>query len=105
MIANIHLTRIVNESDKKYGFGLMDDGTNVYIPGAAIVAFGLDEEDVGFRERAALIPDPSGKTAYIVTTFLEDESTECAALREDIEELQAALRRMAAGRAVFGSGA
>jgi len=88
MLAHVHLTRVVNEPDKKYGFGLLDDGTDVYIPGAAISSFDMSIDDVGGREKAALIPDPSNRTGYIVTTFLDDDSKECAELRDEVERLR-----------------
>lgn len=88
MIKHIHFTRIVNESNKKYGFAVTDDNENIYIPGPVVAMSELTQEDIGYRERADVIPDPSGRTDFIVTTILEDESRECAALREEVERLR-----------------
>jgi hypothetical protein len=88
MITHIYLTRIVNDANKKYGFGMTEDSLNVYIPGKAIEDFGLEIDDVGSKEKVALMEDPSGKTSFIVLTFLDDDSRECAALRDEVDRLK-----------------
>jgi hypothetical protein len=88
MITYIYITRIVNDATKKYGFGMTEDSLNVYIPGKAIENFGLQIDDVGSREKVALMEDPSGKTSFIVLTFLDDDSRECADLRDEVERLK-----------------
>jgi hypothetical protein len=91
MLNYIYITRIVNDANKKYGFGITDDSLNVYIPGKAIENFGLEIEDVGSREKVALMADPSGKTSFIVLAFLDDDSRECADLRDEVERLKGIL--------------
>lgn len=90
MICEVYFTRIVNTSEKKYGFCGTPDGKDGYIPGHIVEQFDLTEDDVGTKNTVNIIDDPHGKVDFLVTTMLVDESALIAA-KAELERLCAIL--------------
>lgn len=90
-IAHIYFTRIVNNDEKKYGFALTDESESVYIPGRVIEDFDLSEDDVGTKNKAALMDE--GEGLLCLTLLIEDSALEQAhlALQDEVGRLQAIL--------------
>ena len=94
MIQNVYFTRIVN-GDKCYGFGVTEDGKQVYLPGHMVENFDLTIDDVGTKNKMALAEDPAGKVDYMgVAILIEDSALQQAYewAKEEIERLQALLK-------------
>lgn len=90
MICEVYFTRIVNNSEKKYGFCGTPDGRDGYIAGHIVEQFDLTEDDVGTKNMVNIIDDPQGKVDFVVTTMLVDESALTSA-KAEIERLCAIL--------------
>ena len=94
MIQNVYFTRIVN-GDKCYGFGVTEDGKQVYLPGHMVDNFDLTIDDVGTKNKMALAKDPAGKVDYMgVAILIEDSALQQAYewAKEEIERLQDLLK-------------
>ena len=94
MIQNVYFTRIVN-GDKCYGFGVTEDGKQVYLPGHMVENFDLTIDDVGTKNKMALAEDPAGKVDYMgVAILIEDSALQQAYewAKEEIERLQYLLK-------------
>ena len=94
MIQNVYFTRIVN-GDKCYGFGVTEDGKQVYLPGHMVENFDLTVDDVGTKNKMALAEDPAGKVDYMgVAILIEDSALQQAYewAKEEIERLQDLLK-------------
>lgn len=94
MIQNVYFTRIVN-GDKCYGFGVTEDGDQVYLPGHMVENFDLSIDDVGTKNKMALAEDPAGKVDYMgVAILIEDSALQQAYewAKEEIERLQDLLK-------------
>lgn len=93
MISYVYLTRIVND-DKCYGFGVTEDGKQVYVPGQVVENFDLTVDDVGTKNKMALIDDVAGKTDYAAVAILIEDSAIQQAYewaKEEIERLEGIL--------------
>ena len=89
MIQNVYFTRIVN-GDKCYGFGVTEDGKQVYLPGHMVENFDLTVDDVGTKNKMALSEDPAGKVDYMgVAVLIEDSALQQAYewAKEEVERL------------------
>lgn len=93
MIQNVYFTRIVN-GEKCYGFGVTEDGKQVYLPGHMVENFDLTIDDVGTKNKMALAEDPAGKVDYMgVALLIEDSALQQAYewAKEEIERLEGIL--------------
>lgn len=93
MIQNVYFTRIVND-DKCFGFGVTEDGKQVYIPGHIVENFDLSVDDVGTKNRMALTEDKTAKCEFAALTLLIEDSALQQAYewqKEEIERLEAIL--------------
>ena len=93
MIQNVYFTRIVN-GEKCYGFGVTESGQNVYIPGHVVENFDLSIDDVGTKNKMALIPDKTGKADHTASALLIEDSALHQAYewaKEEIERLEGIL--------------
>lgn len=73
MIQNVYFTRIVN-GEKCYGFGITEDGKQVYIPGHIVENFDLTIDDIGTKNKMALTDDKAGKVDYQAVAILVEDS-------------------------------
>lgn len=93
MIQNVYITR-VNNGDKSFGFGVTEEGKQVYLPGILVENFDLTMDDVGTKNKMALTQDKTGRTDYSATTILIEDSALQQAYewaKEEIERLEGIL--------------
>lgn len=90
MIANVYITR-VNNGDKVFGFGVTEDEKQVYIPGNIIENFDLSVDDLGTKNKMFLLEDRTGKTDFMATSILVEDSALQQAYewqKDEIERLE-----------------
>jgi hypothetical protein len=85
-IQNVYLTRVVNEAAKKYAFGITEDNETAYFPGRVVEDFDLNEDDIGTKNRVALLRDEKQKADWVVTTLLVEDSVEVNRLKALLDE-------------------
>lgn len=95
MIKDVYITRINNEPGRsQFGFGLTEDNEVVYLTGFVVDNFDLSEDDLGTKNKMALMPDSKDKADFVATAILIEDSALQAAYewqKEEIERLQALL--------------
>jgi len=91
MIIEAYFTRIVSNGEKMYGFAETEDGKVIYIPARCVDEFDLSEEDVGTKNKLAVIEDAEGKGNLVCTTLIVEDSALQQAydmLKDEVERLQ-----------------
>lgn len=94
-IAEVYISRIVNTEAKKYGFGITDDGENVYIPARVVCDFELTEDDLGTRNKCIIMEaDDERNGWHVATLIVEDDAItqQNTMLREEVERLESILK-------------
>lgn len=93
MIQNVYITRI-SDDEKFFGFGVTEDGEQVYIPGHVVDNFDLSFDSVGTKNKMALIGDKTGKTEFMAVALLIEDSALHQAYewqKDEIERLEGIL--------------
>lgn len=85
-IEHIYITRVVNADRKKYAFGITEENETAYIPGRVVEDFDLTEDDVGTKNKVALLRDDKQSADWIVATLLIEESAEVNRLKALLDE-------------------
>ena len=85
-IEHIYITRVVNAERKKYAFGITEDNETAYIPGRVVEDFDLTEDDVGTKNKVALLRDSNQSADWIVATLLIEDSAEVNRLKALLDE-------------------
>ena len=98
MIRDVYITRIKDEGEgnRKFGFGVSEDESQVYIPGQVITAFSLSEDDVGTKNKMYLAEDAKGRTDFVCHALLIEDSALQQAYewaKEEIERLETLLKK------------
>jgi len=94
MIIEAYFTRIVSGGEKMYGFAETVNGEVIYIPARCVEEFDLTEDDVGTRNKMAVIENEKDGTGYVCTTLLIEDSALQQAyhmLKEEVERLHSIL--------------
>ena len=95
MIKDVYITRIDNiPGERQFGFGVTTDDKEVYIPGFVVDNFDLSEDDIGTKNKMAVMPDTREKADFVVTAVLVEDSALDQAYewaKEEIERLQSLL--------------
>lgn len=94
MIVEAYFTRIVSGGEKMYGFAETISGEVIYIPARCVEEFDLSEDDVGTKNKMAVIENEKDGTGYVCTTLLIEDSAMQQAyemLKEEVSRLQAIL--------------
>jgi len=71
-IVDMYITRVVNNDEKKYGFGITLENETVYIPGRVVEDFDLDENDLGTKNKCVIIQDENTEGWHVATIAIED---------------------------------
>lgn len=97
MIKDVYITRIDNiPGERQFGFGVTTDDKEVYIPGFVVDNFDLSEDDIGTKNKMAVMPDTREKADFVVTAVLVEDSALHQAYewaKEEIERLQSLLNK------------
>lgn len=95
MIKEVYITRINNEEGgRQFGFGITETEENVYLPGFVVDNFNLTEDDLGTKNKMSLMGDEKGKTDFVATAILVEDSALQSAyewMKEELERLEALL--------------
>ena len=95
MIREVVISHICegDEDGRKYGFGVLPDDSQVYIPGNVVRDWELSNDDVGTTNRMIVGEDRQGRTNYVAHTLVVEDSALQQAY-EWVKEENARLREM-----------
>jgi len=76
MIRDVVISHICEGDDdgRKYGFGVLPDDSQVYIPGNVVRDWELSNEDVGTTNTMVISKDRQGRTDYVAHSLVVDDS-------------------------------
>lgn len=93
-IVEIYITRVMNNDEKKYGFGITLENETVYIPGRVVEDFDLSEDDLGTCNKCVVIQDDDTEGWHVATFVMEDNflQNRINMLQDEIERLKSGVQ-------------